>query len=116
MQHCTYSGNTSYQHISCLFLLTYRLCCSVGPGPSGKLVTSRKAVTINEDNIVTKADPGTSIQNNTDETNTSPAVTWTQNQQKLLEMALQQYPKTTPDRWTCIARCVPGMTKVKVAP
>ncbi|EDO46242.1 predicted protein, partial [Nematostella vectensis] len=39
------------------------------------------------------------------------ATTWSQAQQKLLEIALQQFPKTTPDRWTCIARAVPGMTK-----
>ncbi|NXX87008.1 DNJC1 protein, partial [Urocolius indicus] len=36
---------------------------------------------------------------------------WTQNQQKLLEMALQQYPKGTSDRWDKIAKCVPGKSK-----
>ncbi|NXG49846.1 DNJC1 protein, partial [Psilopogon haemacephalus] len=36
---------------------------------------------------------------------------WTQNQQKLLEMALQQYPKGTADRWDKIAKCVPGKSK-----
>ncbi|KAI6074504.1 DnaJ-like protein subfamily C member 1 [Aix galericulata] len=36
---------------------------------------------------------------------------WTQNQQKLLEMALQQYPKGTTDRWDKIAKCVPGKSK-----
>uniref|UniRef100_A0A6I8N5H4 DnaJ homolog subfamily C member 1 n=1 Tax=Ornithorhynchus anatinus TaxID=9258 RepID=A0A6I8N5H4_ORNAN len=36
---------------------------------------------------------------------------WTQNQQKLLEVALQQYPKGTPERWDRIARCVPDRTK-----
>lgn len=38
---------------------------------------------------------------------------WTQNQQKLLEMALQQYPKGTTDRWDKIAKCVPGKSKVQ---
>ena len=37
---------------------------------------------------------------------------WSQNQQKQLELALQQYPKTVADRWTCIAQAVPGKTKV----
>ncbi|TFJ95604.1 methylmalonyl-CoA carboxyltransferase [Platysternon megacephalum] len=37
---------------------------------------------------------------------------WTQNQQKLLELALQQYPKGTSDRWDKIAKCVPGKSKV----
>ena len=37
---------------------------------------------------------------------------WEQSQQKLLEMALQQYPKSTPERWDKIATCVPGKTKV----
>ena len=37
---------------------------------------------------------------------------WSQNQQKQLELALQQFPKTVTDRWTCIAEAVPGKTKV----
>uniref|UniRef100_A0A8C5NWW9 DnaJ heat shock protein family (Hsp40) member C1 n=1 Tax=Jaculus jaculus TaxID=51337 RepID=A0A8C5NWW9_JACJA len=36
---------------------------------------------------------------------------WTQNQQKLLELALQQYPKGTSDRWDKIAKCVPSKNK-----
>ncbi|KAH0627510.1 hypothetical protein JD844_003293 [Phrynosoma platyrhinos] len=36
---------------------------------------------------------------------------WTQNQQKLLEIALQQYPKGTAERWDKIAKYVPGKSK-----
>ncbi|KAJ7322254.1 hypothetical protein JRQ81_018541 [Phrynocephalus forsythii] len=36
---------------------------------------------------------------------------WTQNQQKLLELALQQYPKGTEERWDKIAKYVPGKSK-----
>lgn len=36
---------------------------------------------------------------------------WTQSQQKLLELALQQYPKGAADRWDKIARCVPSKSK-----
>ncbi|XP_028283253.1 dnaJ homolog subfamily C member 1 [Parambassis ranga] len=36
---------------------------------------------------------------------------WTQNQQKLLELALQQFPKGTAERWDRIAKVVPGKTK-----
>ncbi|XP_075408592.1 dnaJ homolog subfamily C member 1 [Tenrec ecaudatus] len=36
---------------------------------------------------------------------------WTQNQQKLLEFALQQYPKGSTDRWDKIAMCVPSKSK-----
>ncbi|KAG9476596.1 hypothetical protein GDO78_003239 [Eleutherodactylus coqui] len=36
---------------------------------------------------------------------------WTQSQQKLLEQALQQYPKGTAERWDKIAKCVPGKSK-----
>lgn len=36
---------------------------------------------------------------------------WTQNQQKLLELALQQYPKGSSERWDKIAKCVPSKTK-----
>ncbi|XP_010142803.1 PREDICTED: dnaJ homolog subfamily C member 1-like [Buceros rhinoceros silvestris] len=41
----------------------------------------------------------------------APEELWTQNQQKLLEMALQQYPKGTSDRWDKIAKCVPAKSK-----
>lgn len=36
---------------------------------------------------------------------------WTQSQQKLLELALQQYPKGASDRWDKIAKCVPCKSK-----
>lgn len=36
---------------------------------------------------------------------------WTQNQQKLLELALQQFPRGTTERWDRIAKVVPGRTK-----
>ncbi|XP_056375247.1 dnaJ homolog subfamily C member 1 [Hyla sarda] len=36
---------------------------------------------------------------------------WTQNQQRLLELALQQYPKGTAERWDKIAKCVPAKSK-----
>ncbi|XP_007934598.1 dnaJ homolog subfamily C member 1 [Orycteropus afer afer] len=36
---------------------------------------------------------------------------WSQNQQKLLELALQQYPKGSSDRWDKIAKCVPSKSK-----
>lgn len=36
---------------------------------------------------------------------------WTQSQQKLLEAALQQYPKGCSDRWDRIAKCVPSKSK-----
>ncbi|XP_031560501.1 dnaJ homolog subfamily C member 1-like, partial [Actinia tenebrosa] len=101
---------------------------SVSQGAPGKLITSRKAATIAED-VATKAYPDNpviqSTVQNVDQKSSAPAnessaekpdkvsgtVMWTQNQQKLLEMALQQFPKTTPDRWTWIARNVPGMSK-----
>ncbi|XP_029308915.1 dnaJ homolog subfamily C member 1 [Cottoperca gobio] len=39
-----------------------------------------------------------------------PAV-WTQNQQKLLELALQQFPRGSAERWDHIAKVVPGKSK-----
>lgn len=36
---------------------------------------------------------------------------WTQGQQRLLELALQQYPRGAADRWDRIARCVPAKSK-----
>ena len=39
-------------------------------------------------------------------------VVWTQSQQRLLELALQQNPRGTAQRWDRIAKLVPGKTKV----
>lgn len=39
------------------------------------------------------------------------AAVWTQNQQKLLELALQQFPRGTAERWDRIAKVVPGKSK-----
>ncbi|XP_077979186.1 dnaJ homolog subfamily C member 1-like [Glandiceps talaboti] len=36
---------------------------------------------------------------------------WAQNQQKLLEVSLSKFPKSTPERWDKIAASVPGKTK-----
>ncbi|XP_077579930.1 dnaJ homolog subfamily C member 1 [Stigmatopora nigra] len=41
----------------------------------------------------------------------SEVAPWTQNQQKLLEMALQQFPRGSPERWDRIAKVVPGKSK-----
>jgi hypothetical protein len=37
---------------------------------------------------------------------------WTQQQQRQLELALNQFPKGTADRWDRIAEVIPGKTKV----
>ncbi|XP_030385105.1 dnaJ homolog subfamily C member 2 [Scaptodrosophila lebanonensis] len=37
--------------------------------------------------------------------------TWTKEEQALLEQAIKTYPTTTPDRWDCIAACIPNRTK-----
>ncbi|KAF5892142.1 dnaJ subfamily C member 1 [Clarias magur] len=42
----------------------------------------------------------------------TPDEVWTQNQQKLLELALQQYPRGTAERWDKIAKVVPGKSKL----
>ncbi|KAK2896184.1 dnaJ homolog subfamily C member 1 [Channa argus] len=47
-------------------------------------------------------------QENRDKAN---PISWTQNQQKLLELALQQFPRGTAERWDRIAKVVPGKTK-----
>lgn len=39
------------------------------------------------------------------------AAVWTQNQQKLLELALQQFPRGTAERWDRIAKVVPSKSK-----
>ncbi|NWS67711.1 DNJC1 protein, partial [Crotophaga sulcirostris] len=59
----------------------------------------------------TEQEEGSDDERRRREKSRTPEELWTQNQQKLLEMALQQYPKGTSDRWDKIAKCVPGKTK-----
>ncbi len=40
------------------------------------------------------------------------SLVWSQNQQKILEWALTQYPKGTSERWEKIAEHIPGKNKV----
>ena len=50
---------------------------------------------------------------NTESVSSPPGVDiWSQVQQKCLEAAIKQFPKSTSDRWTCIARAVPDKNKV----
>ena len=49
---------------------------------------------------------------NVSEEKTPVVDTWSQIQQKCLEAAISQFPKSTTDRWMCIARAVPEKTKV----
>ena len=56
----------------------------------------------------------TSTTKSTTESSEEDRNAWSQNQQKLFEKALGSVPKDVPDRWTQIARNVPGKTKVSV--
>uniref|UniRef100_A0A3B4E0N6 DnaJ homolog subfamily C member 1 n=1 Tax=Pygocentrus nattereri TaxID=42514 RepID=A0A3B4E0N6_PYGNA len=67
-------------------------------------------------------DPTAVDEDSEDEKKSSPAAppkekpsasddVWTQNQQRLLELALQQYPRGTAERWDRIAKVVPGKSK-----
>ena len=78
----------------------------------------------NTDKPASQADAGPAVSAGNDKTTDAmngdgkviardnDSAVWSQNQQKQLEIALQQYPKTVGDRWTCIAQSVPGKTKV----
>lgn len=39
-------------------------------------------------------------------------ISWSQNQQKILESTIKQYPKGTDQRWEKIAEHIPGKSKV----
>jgi hypothetical protein len=108
-----------------------------------RLVPNKKTTSLLDDNIVTQAvkeddndmstedqvkpttngvakqalDKGYSVASTTGATTESSEDdknAWSQNQQKLFEKALGSVPKDVPDRWTQIARNVPGKTKVSV--
>ena len=55
----------------------------------------------------------TGESNDSTKENEKPIDIWTQVQQKCLENALAQIPKSRTDRWSHIARAVPGKTKVR---
>ncbi|KAF0046386.1 hypothetical protein F2P81_000019 [Scophthalmus maximus] len=55
-------------------------------------------------------DPAALEEDEEAEPQDNPAA-WTQNQQKLLELALQQFPRGTAERWDRIAKVVPGKSK-----
>ena len=107
-------------------------------GKTGKTTTAaRKEVKGATKNTPQRAPPAASLNKplpvNSSSTNSKPEVqqgteahpeavtrgenndsdVWTQNQQKQLELALQQFPRTVADRWMCIALAVPGKTKVR---
>ncbi|KAL7733813.1 hypothetical protein ACLKA6_011536 [Drosophila palustris] len=44
-------------------------------------------------------------------TNGVASKTWTKEEQALLEQAMKTYPTTTPERWDCIAACIPNRSK-----
>jgi len=67
-----------------------------------------KESTAEDDSQTPKDDnTGNSTKNETENKNQ----TWSQIQQKCLEAAIAQFPKSTSERWTCIARAVPGKNK-----
>lgn len=75
----------------------------------------------NKENNQPIAEEETKTKKKSNETTSSAPTTtteqdfWTQIQQRCLEQAIQQFPKSTTDRWTCISRAVPGKTKVSAA-
>ncbi|KAJ7365174.1 DnaJ sub C member 1 [Desmophyllum pertusum] len=82
--------------------------------PTAKNVTDRPVSQVSvasaprdESNKTSEHSDGVTKESVTD----NDSAAWSQGQQKLLEVALQQFPKTVADRWTCIAQAVPGKTK-----
>uniref|UniRef100_A0A8C7KMX8 DnaJ homolog subfamily C member 1 n=1 Tax=Oncorhynchus kisutch TaxID=8019 RepID=A0A8C7KMX8_ONCKI len=64
-----------------------------------------------EDSEEEQSPPTTSVPQPSKEKAAVADDVWTQNQQKLLELALQQYPRGTTERWDRIAKVVPGKSK-----
>ncbi|XP_051943946.1 dnaJ homolog subfamily C member 1 [Hippocampus zosterae] len=77
-------------------------------GEAGRL-RSRRQKDFNPDEVDDEEEP-VSAQENKDKAEVAAAA-WTQNQQKLLELALQQFPRGSAERWDRIAKVVPGKSK-----
>ncbi|XP_051061629.1 dnaJ homolog subfamily C member 1 [Phodopus roborovskii] len=74
--------------------------------PEGKLRGKRQ-----KDFDVSEQNESSDEDNQRKERTRAAEEAWTQSQQKLLELALQQYPKGASDRWDKIAKCVPSKSK-----
>uniref|UniRef100_A0A0B6Z509 Myb-like domain-containing protein n=1 Tax=Arion vulgaris TaxID=1028688 RepID=A0A0B6Z509_9EUPU len=66
---------------------------------------TNKVISVQKDNIA--ADLSSAGDNST----VTKKESWTQNQQKIFEWALKQYPKGTDKRWDQIAEHIPGKSK-----
>ena len=69
-------------------------------------------ITKQKPEILDKGYSTTTAKSSTQESSEHDKNAWSQNQQKLFEKALASVSKDAPDRWTEIARNVPGKTKV----
>ncbi|CAK8679390.1 unnamed protein product [Clavelina lepadiformis] len=78
------------------------------PSPSSKVKRRQESRDIKRD-IHSNQDDVDDTQN--DVTSSFMVDAWEQSQQKLLEMALTQFPKSSAERWDKIAKCVPGKSK-----
>lgn len=84
--------------------------CTEEPEIDYTIVTKKKVKTRPaEENKEEKESENDSSEQ--DKIETKEIDTWSQVQQKCLEAAIAQFPKSTSERWTCIARAVPEKTK-----
>ncbi len=77
--------------------------------PTTNGVQKQKAETLDKGYSTTSTAIPSATESSEDDKNA-----WSQNQQKLFEKSLSSVPKDAPDRWTQIARNVPGKTKVSL--
>ncbi|XP_061549118.1 dnaJ homolog subfamily C member 1 isoform X1 [Phycodurus eques] len=83
-----------------------RKCAVAADGGGGGRLRSRRQKDFNPDEV--DEEEAAAVQENK---NKAEVVVWTQNQQKLLELALQQFPRGSGERWDRIAKVVPGKSK-----
>uniref|UniRef100_H2YKK6 DnaJ homolog subfamily C member 1 n=1 Tax=Ciona savignyi TaxID=51511 RepID=H2YKK6_CIOSA len=102
--------------------VTTRARISRNIGPSKQSVVTSKQLTktkliIPNDDITTRSNGLIEEESSGPQLRDSPepeeedTLSWSQPQQKLLEMSLTQFPKSSAERWDKIAKCVPGKSK-----
>ncbi|XP_061696317.1 dnaJ homolog subfamily C member 1 [Syngnathoides biaculeatus] len=85
-----------------------RKCAVEADGGDGGRLRSRRQKDFNPDELDEEEGAAAAAQENK---NKPEVAVWTQNQQKLLELALQQFPRGSGERWDRIAKVVPGKSK-----
>ncbi|XP_037131391.1 dnaJ homolog subfamily C member 1 [Syngnathus acus] len=98
------------QHVAAVKRRSRKCAIATGEGEGARL-RSRRQEDFDLDQVDEEKEAAEAAAPQQNKDTAEAAAVWTQNQQKLLEMALQQFPRGSVERWDRIAKVVPGKSK-----